>query len=106
MTADGQIIHAEYFDELASEADIDWVSGLFGTGYSSGAQFLAEMFSKAILAERDRCALIAGYYAQACLETESDGSGYYACSALVDEIRNPKPPKPPMPAIDDDYLPF
>jgi hypothetical protein len=62
--------------------------------------------AKALLAERERCALIAGYYAQACLETESDGSGYYACSALVDEIRNPKPPKPPMPAIDDDYLPF
>lgn len=64
------------------------------------------IIAKAILAERERCASIAGYYAQACLETESDGSGYYACSGLIDEIRNPKPPQPPVPAIDDNDLPF
>lgn len=62
--------------------------------------------AKVLFAERERCASIAGYYAQACLETESDGSGYYACSALIDEIRNPKPSTPPMPRIDDADLPF
>lgn len=67
---------------------------------------VVDAIALALAAERERCALIAGYYAQACLETESDGSGYYACSSLIDEIRNPASPKPPMPAIDDNDLPF
>jgi hypothetical protein len=31
------------FDALASELDIDWVAGLFGSRYGSGAEFLADV---------------------------------------------------------------
>jgi hypothetical protein len=67
---------------------------------------VVDAFAAALVAERDRCAAIAGYYAQACLETESDGSGYYACSALMDEIRNPNSTKQPSRPIHDEDLPF
>jgi hypothetical protein len=95
MTADGQIIPE---DIMARAYDIRMDMCM------SDDQQLT--IAKALHAERERCAVIAGYYAQACLETESDGSGYYACSALVDEIRNPNSPKQPSRPTHDEDLPF
>jgi hypothetical protein len=100
MSADTQIP-----EDVMKAVQSAWEKAWSKTG-STNAESIREAIAIAILAERERCASIAGYYAQACLETESDGSGYYACNSLFDEIRNPTPPKPPMPAINDNDLPF
>lgn len=66
----------------------------------------------AMLAERERCAVVADWYSQASVHAEwtdeARGAGYYACADVARDIRFPKPVKEPSPqAFDaDDDLPF
>ncbi len=69
------------------------------------------IIAKAIMAERNRCAELAKYYALACINAgyseEASGAGYYACSQLEDEIRTPANREAnPAVEIDADDLPF
>lgn len=61
----------------------------------------------AIIVERNRCAELADYYAQAGIVEDPSGAAYYACGALAGEIRTPviREAKPSV-TIDDDELPF
>lgn len=67
--------------------------------------------AKAINAERERCAEVAEYFAQACVcadwPDDARGASYYACGDVASAIRNPTDQKAtPAPSFDDDDLPF
>ena len=78
----------------------------------SGLAARADDIARAILAERERCAVVAEWYSQASVHAEwtdeARGAGYYACADVARDIRFPKPVKEPSPqAFDaDDDLPF
>lgn len=64
---------------------------------------------QAFVEERERCAGIAEYFAQACVcadwPDDARGASYYACGDIASAIRNIKPKQPSLP-INDDDLPF
>lgn len=66
--------------------------------------------AKAIMAERERCALVADFYAQSSVHSDwSDdarGAAYYACGDVANAIRNPASPLPNPSADTGDDLPF
>ncbi len=69
------------------------------------------IIAKAIMAERNRCADLAKHYALACINAgyseEASGAGYYACSQVEGEIRNPEKYEAESSVdIDEDDLPF
>ncbi|KNY13114.1 hypothetical protein AKG11_31075 [Shinella sp. SUS2] len=74
------------------------------------AQIIAKAIHDAVMAERERCAGLAEYFAQACVcadwPDDARGASYYACGDVASAIRNDTPPKQPSLPTSDDDLPF
>lgn len=68
-----------------------------------------DMIAMTILAERERCAMVADDYSRGSLYADwpddARSAGYYACGDVAEAIRNPKEPTQKS-SINDDDLPF
>lgn len=71
---------------------------------------IVKTIAEYLMAERERCALVADFYAQSSVHSDwSDdarGAAYYACSDVANAIRNPASPLPNPSADTGDDLPF
>jgi hypothetical protein len=71
---------------------------------------IVKVIGRFILAERERCADVADYFARSAAYAEwsedARGSAYYSCSDVATAIRSPTDIKPMQSVVDDDALPF